>query len=150
MSLLKPSPFREELDLSAKVSPEVFEETISEQRSVARGLSSLLRHFSTIDATLLGILAVFQDGWKASLCSRILTAGGAVCLFLSLVAGTLWICRLQKLSEKSFYLFLKSLAIGSDYYRGCSTPEKGYDNVAEACPAFLLLGILFLVLDIVL
>ena len=148
MSLLKPNPSREELHCSVKISREDLEETISEQRLVAHGYSSLLRHFSIIDATLLGILSVFQTGCEVLRCSHILTAAGAACLFLSLVAGTLWICRLQKLSEENFYRFLKTLGEGSDLHKGAGVPEKCYDNVAEACPVFLLLGILLLMLDI--
>ena len=48
---------------------------------------ALIRHLTTLDATLLGILTVFQDKLKLCLSPLSLTTAGMILLFLSLVSG---------------------------------------------------------------
>ena len=105
---------------------------------------ALIRHLTTLDATLLGILTVFQDKLKLCLSPLSLTTAGMILLFLSLVSGVYHMYMAYRVNEK-VYRGLAKIVNGKDA-RGSGAVKFPIGTLfaAKVCPVCLCLGTLLL------
>ena len=72
------------------------------RQDLERRHQALIRHLTTLDATILGILAVFLDKQQTSLFPLSPTVVGTSLLFLSLVSGIYYICTIHRQAVKVY------------------------------------------------
>lgn len=109
---------------------------------------SLIQHLTTLDATLLGLVAVFHDKFQTVLFPPSLTATGVILLFLSLVLGIYYLCMAYRVNETIYCQFAEAVEKGSFLKNGSVDAPFGTLFAARFCPIFLCLGTLFLLIGV--
>lgn len=79
------------------------------RQDLERRHQALICHLTTLDATILGILAVFLDKQQTSLFPLSPTVVGTSLLFLSLVSGIYYICMIHRQAVKVYRIFAQKL-----------------------------------------
>lgn len=112
-------------------------------------LIRLLCHLTTLDATVLGLLAALCDRPLQGLCILVLTTLGVLTLFVSLVGGVAYMCR----------YYWQQLRIYNNRYQALTQENPDYEAKSEDigvpyilaalfCPIGSALGLLFLLLSL--
>lgn len=104
----------------------------------------LIRHLTTLDATLLGILTVFQDRLRPCLFPLSLTAAGMILLFLSLAAGVYHMYMAYRSNEKVYRQLARVVNGREPLHDGFVRYPFGTSLSAKVCPICLCLGVLSL------
>ena len=105
---------------------------------------ALIRHLTTLDATLLGILTVFQDKLKLCLSPLSLTTAGMILLFLSLVSGVYHMYMAYRVNEKVYLGLVKIVNGKAAHGSGAVNFPICTLFAAKVCPVCLCLGTLLL------
>ena len=105
---------------------------------------SLVQHLTTLDAMLLGLLTVFHDKLQIVLFPPSLTSAGVILLFLSLVLGIYYLWMSYILNERVYRQLVRAGLKGSSQNIGSVKAPFGTVFSAKACPIFLCLGTLLL------
>lgn len=108
-------------------------ELIDDELQLERIRLKLLSHLTTIDATVLGLLAALCDRPLQDQYILLATVLGVLTLFLALVGGIVYMC--QYLSQRT--------AIHNNRYQELTRENPDYEEKPEDIPAFGMLGALF-------
>lgn len=110
-------------------------------------LLGLLRHYTTLSATLLGLLSIFGTIPTENLKALCLLVGGSLCLLFALVGGCWCSWELYRVNRKmtgKLYELHKGMIPESSVL---VQPRKAFQYVAPACPIVLCLGVGFLLMS---
>lgn len=105
---------------------------------------ALIRHLTALDATLLGILTVFQDKLKLCLFPLSLTTVGMTLLFLSLAGGIYHLYMAYKTDETVYLHLVETIRETDPLGVGAVKSPIGTIAAAKACAICLCLGVLSL------
>ena len=104
----------------------------------------LIQHLTTLDAMLLGLLAVFQDKLQTVLFPLSLISAGLILIFLSLVLGIYYLCMAYQSNERVYHQLVRAALGESSQDVGSVKSPFGTIFSAKFCPICLCLGILLL------
>lgn len=112
------------------------------RQDLERRHQALIRHLTTLDATILGILAVFLDKQQTSLFPLSPTVVGTSLLFLSLVSGIYYICTIHRQAVKVYRHLCAEVEGVSHSHLSAADSPFGSEFAALFCPISLCLGLL--------
>ena len=112
------------------------------RQDLERRHQALVRHLTTLDATILGILAVFLDKQQTSLFPLSPTVVGTSLLFLSLVSGIYYICTIHRQAVKVYRHLCAEVEGVSHSHLSAADSPFGSEFAALFCPISLCLGLL--------
>lgn len=112
------------------------------RQDLERRHQALIRHLTTLDATILGILAVFLDKQQTSLFPLSPTVVGTSLLFLSLVSGIYYICMIHRQAVKVYRHLCAEVEGVSHSHLSAADSPFGSEFAALFCPISLCLGLL--------
>ncbi len=127
---------------------ERIQELMDARESLERQHLDLICHLTTLDATLLGILTVFQDKLKLIPSLRYPTTDGMILLFLSLVAGIYYMCMAYRVNEKIYLHLVEEMHEEVGLASGAESFPLGTLFAAKVCPICLCLGVLLLLIGV--
>ena len=112
------------------------------RQDLERRHQALVRHLTTLDATILGILAVFLDKQQTSLFPLSPTVVGTSLLFLSLVSGIYYICTIHRQAVKVYRHLCAEVEGVSHSHLSAADSPFGSEFAALFFPISLCLGLL--------